>query len=390
MRVGYDERLDDVILRLYDAALDETLWPELLTAVADLGRGSCTHLVGFDLPTRLPTFGHIGRYPQEAHEDYALNYAHRDPRVGRMLGRVGEPRFDLVTDADLTTPEERRRCAVHQEFLPRWRVDRCLIQGFPIGADRAGYLAIHRSSASDPPFEAADARTVTRLVRHLGKAFEVRERIGHLQAEVANLEAAIDALPSALLLTDGRGQIAFASRSALDMLRRADGLGAAGGRLSVPSSGIESAILRALLADASRSLTPVPRSGGLCVTRGLGRSQYQLVVAPLPSRSPLSLLSERADVLVLISDPDSRASGRGELLAALYRLTPAETRLALGLYDGSTLQEYADQNGIARDTAKNQLARVFAKSGCRKQSELIKLIAAIPTPEPSPGSAPAP
>ncbi len=388
--MGRDDQLDDVILSLYDAALDETLWPELLTTVADLGRGSCTHLVGFDLPTRLPIFGHIGRYPQEAHEDYALNYAHRDPRVGRMLGRVGEPRFDLVTDADLTTPEERRRCAVHQEFLPRWRVDRCLIQGFPIGTDRAGYLAIHRSSASDPPFEAADARTVTRLVRHLGKAFEVRERIGHLQAEVDNLEAAIDALPSALMLTDGSGRIAFASRRALELLRRGDGLVGAGGRLAVQLSGLESAALRVLLAEASRSLTPVPRSGAVGVTRSLGQSQYQVVVAPLPHRSPLALIGHRADVLVLIADPDSQAQGRGELLAVLYRLTPAETRLALGLYDGSSLQEYADRHGIARDTAKNQLARVFSKCGCRKQSELIKLIAAIPTPEPPSGSAPVP
>lgn len=374
--MAIDATLDDLILGLYDAAFDDALWPSLLTTVADLGGSTCCHLLAFDLATRLPTFGFMGRYPQEAHEDYAQNYAERDPRLERLFGRAGGPQLGLVTDDDLAPPDVRRRCAVHQEFLPRWGVDRVLMQGFAIGDAAAGYIGLHRSSKTRGAFGGPEGQLLGRLVRHLGKAFELRQRVGHLQSEVDDLGAAMDTLSFGVLLTDGRGRIGFASRKAEELLRRGDGLSAVGGRLTAVGSG-DGSLLRRLLERASRD-SQRPRGGAMSAPRPGSAAPYQVVVAPLSTRSRLALATSRAEIIVLVTDPDETPPALGDLLATLYQLTQAETKLALGLFEGLSLQTYAERHGIARDTAKNQLARVFSKCDCRRQSELIKLIAAIP------------
>ncbi len=62
------------------------------------------------------------------------------------------------------------------------------------------------------------------------------------------------------------------------------------------------------------------------------------------------------------------------VLQALYGLTAAEARLALGLAQGRGLDEMAAALGLSRHTVRTQLKQVFAKSGTRRQPELVRLL----------------
>ena len=65
------------------------------------------------------------------------------------------------------------------------------------------------------------------------------------------------------------------------------------------------------------------------------------------------------------------------VVAMLYKLTPAETALVLALSNGATPEHFAEQRSISLATVKTQLQAVFAKTGTRRQSDLMRLVFSI-------------
>jgi DNA-binding CsgD family transcriptional regulator len=66
------------------------------------------------------------------------------------------------------------------------------------------------------------------------------------------------------------------------------------------------------------------------------------------------------------------------VLRALYRLTPTESRLADLLLEGFDVREIADRMRITLETGRFHLKRVLAKTGTRRQVELIRLMLSLP------------
>jgi DNA-binding CsgD family transcriptional regulator len=62
------------------------------------------------------------------------------------------------------------------------------------------------------------------------------------------------------------------------------------------------------------------------------------------------------------------------LLAAVFGLTPAEARLAAIMAEGRDPERAAEELGIARVTARNQLKAIFAKTDTHRQSELVAML----------------
>ena len=60
--------------------------------------------------------------------------------------------------------------------------------------------------------------------------------------------------------------------------------------------------------------------------------------------------------------------------------TPAESRIFELICDGETQAEIATKIGVAPSTVKTHLLRVFEKTGCSRQAELIKLAASFSLP----------
>lgn len=61
-------------------------------------------------------------------------------------------------------------------------------------------------------------------------------------------------------------------------------------------------------------------------------------------------------------------------LSQFFGFTGAEAKLALYLMAGGSLSAFAKENGISRNTARNQLQVVFQKTNVRRQAELVALL----------------
>jgi DNA-binding CsgD family transcriptional regulator len=66
-----------------------------------------------------------------------------------------------------------------------------------------------------------------------------------------------------------------------------------------------------------------------------------------------------------------RADGqRARPLRDAHGLSPQEVRVALHVVDGGTVTTCAETMGLAESTVRSHLKAVFAKTGCKRQSQL--------------------
>lgn len=63
-----------------------------------------------------------------------------------------------------------------------------------------------------------------------------------------------------------------------------------------------------------------------------------------------------------------------DILSGLFDLTPAETRFAMALAAGRSPKAAAREVGVTENSGRTYLARIFAKTGTHRQSELISLL----------------
>jgi DNA-binding CsgD family transcriptional regulator len=78
--------------------------------------------------------------------------------------------------------------------------------------------------------------------------------------------------------------------------------------------------------------------------------------------------------LVTLNALGPRPGPPAAILAKAFRLTPSEARLACIIARGASPQIAARELKISRETARNQLKSVFAKTDTHRQSELVALL----------------
>ena len=107
-----------------------------------------------------------------------------------------------------------------------------------------------------------------------------------------------------------------------------------------------------------------------------GKRPLHVLTSPIPpSDSPLPA---RGVAAVFLDDPELHSLTPAEVLRTLFRLTPAESKLARSVLNGHSLSEAAELGGVSRETAKSQMNAVLSKTGTRRQGELIRLLSRLP------------
>jgi DNA-binding CsgD family transcriptional regulator len=131
-----------------------------------------------------------------------------------------------------------------------------------------------------------------------------------------------------------------------------------------------------MIFDASLGAKVVGVGGDLRITLPNKVDYLHCVVTPVaPEFSFVLNSSIGADcVAVFLSRPGGLQLSPKRLVT-LYKITPAEARLAARLAALRTVEEAADDLGVSVSTARSQLKSVFAKTGTRSQSELLMLLA---------------
>jgi len=103
--------------------------------------------------------------------------------------------------------------------------------------------------------------------------------------------------------------------------------------------------------------------------------QNQLLVADaMPINQKLLAFHDPAAALIVVRTVQQRALGLVDLVKERASLTDAEARLAVALFEGKSLAEYAADVGNTVGTVRQQLKAVFRKTQTGRQAELVTWI----------------
>jgi DNA-binding CsgD family transcriptional regulator/PAS domain-containing protein len=243
---------------------------------------------------------------------------------------------------------------------------------------RADAFVSLRRSARDGRFQPAEMRWLARVAPHLTQVLRVQALLAARQAAQATSGALLDLLPNGVFLVDREARVLEMNRAAHALLTAADGLLLQQGRLAAASTA-DTRRLRRLVAQADDQQRGMDDAPGLALARPSGRRGYQVLVATLPAAAAedrFDVALRRPAVAVFVDDPAVRPAPPLQALQRLYQLTPAEARLAAKLATGISLQQAADEIGIAKETARGYLKRIFGKTATSRQGELVRLLAA--------------
>ncbi len=88
-----------------------------------------------------------------------------------------------------------------------------------------------------------------------------------------------------------------------------------------------------------------------------------------------TVFSENAVAILFIKNPDSKGTIPSDVLRELYVLTLAECRLAMLLLQGNSLSDAAAVLEVSCQTVRSQTGSMFQKTGMKRQSQLMALLA---------------
>jgi DNA-binding CsgD family transcriptional regulator len=98
----------------------------------------------------------------------------------------------------------------------------------------------------------------------------------------------------------------------------------------------------------------------------------KVLTVPAAARN---LLGARAILTFVPIEPKARPDA--SLLSKTFGLTSAEAKLAAALADGTSVKAAAEELNICRQTARNQLKVVFAKTDTPRQGQLVALVSRL-------------
>jgi DNA-binding CsgD family transcriptional regulator len=102
-----------------------------------------------------------------------------------------------------------------------------------------------------------------------------------------------------------------------------------------------------------------------------------LLIEAMPVTTAGNDLFEGCRAILMVSDLAHPSITDKALLSIVFGLTNAEARLAAAICQGQDLNTVASTFGVSRQTLRSQLKVVFAKTGARRQAELVARAAQI-------------
>lgn len=368
--------MDDILAIIdafYDAALDESLWPDAMERLtAFTGSQAATFWVLNSTNASLPTFTHINFDPRII-EEYVGGVARLDPTVRYLVAHpqervVHDGLLPESHDSDTRAYEEWHKRSVETRFR--------MVAQCQIAEEAQAGIALHRTRKAGR-FEASEIARFAVVHRHLHRALTIGTRLASLGGMQQFSVEWLERNSAGVVLLDRLGRMVFANRRAQAIHAQSDGIKLSPGGVLLGARA-ENSRLQSLIAGTlgpGRSASP---EASMRISRPSGKRPYALFVLPFFKRLPVLAIS--APVLCLvISDPEDIPSPQPRHLQQLFGFTPAEARLASLLANGDDLRACAGKLRITYGTARVRLAQLFQKTGTRRQGELIsRLLRLVP------------
>jgi DNA-binding CsgD family transcriptional regulator len=370
------EELSEFIGEIYDAALDSSLWSDVVGKAARFVGGSAAAIYSKS-PTALT--GHV--YYQSGtdpyyRELYFTKYIKFDPTTTSHYFADVE---QTIAVEDIMPYQEFLETRFYKEWVhPQGMVDSAsaVLDKSVTSAALFSVFRYQREGIVDD-----EARRRMRLiVPHIRRSVLIGRLFDLKAAEAASLAETLNGLSAGMCLVDAAGRIVHANTACHVMLDAGDFLSTIGGRIVASDAKLDQT-LRELFAAAGSGDAAVGTLGIALPLRAQDGSHYVAHVLPLTSGARrLAGIAYSATVALFVRKVTTEAPSAPEIIARAYNLTPTELRVLLAIIEVGGVPEVAVALGIAESTVRTHLGNLFLKTGAGRQADLVKIAAGFVTP----------
>lgn len=355
----------------YDTALSGHNWADFmreLTASVDCHSGMLRMV---DYTNRQVGFFDTVGYNPALPLAYREHYIDIDPyRRGFETLPVGK----LFTADEYLGAKHRRKSEFYHEYERPSNAE--YLAGAIIARNDAFniHTGMHRSKGVGD-FEHKTRGFLEVILPHLVRAVQVRLLLESSSRQQVLAREALDRLRLGVVIADAQGRLIFANHAAERLIDASRGALSICMRYLRARECKDVAMLFRLIAEASATTagTGTFAGGEMRIRCGDG-SFLQLCITPLSrQRFGAGFSAPAACAAVFMCRPGNMRLP-WQKVARCYGLTQAEAKLAVRLANGVSLEEAATHQGISIHTARSQLKAVFAKTGCKRQTELVAML----------------
>lgn len=227
-------------------------------------------------------------------------------------------------------------------------------------------------SRKHPPFESTNLRTPSDMKK---AKHEDKERQSCSRDLIRAGMEALDSVDVGVVVTDETGRLMLANHLAAQILEARDGI-------EVTPSG---AVAIATESGFRPLGIPTRNPSQPGITNDQRASDTVDVIPRGSEKRPMTVLVRALNpsvahnptdpaFLIFLLDPDRPTQTTENGLRELYEFTVTETRLAHLLMAGMTFEECCTQLGVRASTIRMHLGSMFAKTGVRRQGQLVSLL----------------
>ncbi|HEY7458834.1 MAG TPA: helix-turn-helix transcriptional regulator [Xanthobacteraceae bacterium] len=370
------ERFSRLIGDIYDAALDPSLWRGALRDIAGFVGGSASSICTTNARSVHVTSHYHWGLQQSFVQNYFDNYVKCDPAaVGQFVFDVE----DVYSFVDFLPLEELLETRFYKECLkPEGWIDRI---GATLDKSATSFAAcVVFRNEQEGPVDENMRRRMRLVVPHIRRAVLVGNVVDLHKGEASSLTSLFDSLADGVLLVDADARIVFTNTAARAMLGEGDILRDHGGKLSAIDTAADRT-LRDVFAATPNGDAGVGAEGVALPLSSASKEQWLAHILPLTSGERRRAGSEHsATAAVFVRKAQLETPPLMKTVATLYRLTPTEIRVLQALVEIGGVPSVAEALGVSQTTIRTHLKNLFAKTGMRRQADLVKLIASHSSP----------
>jgi DNA-binding CsgD family transcriptional regulator len=221
------------------------------------------------------------------------------------------------------------------------------------------------------PLNSDEREFARRLGHHLHDALLAYERVRQLMEQALAGHQLLNSYPYPMWLLDAQRAITFENPAARLERERDARVAAVGERLVLVNSAADRRLGECLLqlhaaghgATASVDLRPT-----------LADAPLWLHLSLLTPGATLGAFGERPMVLATLFDPQQVSALDPFALAQMFRLTPAEAKVAVRLAEGLTAEQIGQQLHTSESTVRTHVRQVLAKLGAGRVADVVRLL----------------
>jgi DNA-binding CsgD family transcriptional regulator len=365
------EQLSALIGDIYDAALDPSLWTEVLGKATRFVGGTGAGLYSKDATSKTGSIAYGYGIDLRHRQLYLDKYVKFDPTTtGHFFAEIEEP----VATADLIPYNE----FLETRFYREWARPQGLVDAVNVVLDKSvtsvALFAVFRHER-DGIVDDETRRRMRLIVPHIRRAVLIAKVIDLNKAEAATFADTLDGLSAGMFLVDANARIVHANDAGHAILTAGDFLRAASGRL-VASDPQADRLLRDIFTAAGSGDAAVGSKGIAVPLTARDGERHVAHVLPLTSGARRRAGAAYAAAAALfVHKAALETPSPPEAIAKAFKLTPTELRILLAVVEVGGVPEVAEALGIAEGTVKTHLHHLFEKTNTTRQAELVKLVA---------------